>query len=198
MSTRTHKHPRSPSGLLPSSTAAGLETGRQPGWPQPCSPERQPGQGGRLRPGRGPATCFLSGRWQQRGRKVGPTKKALPEKWGLWRLSQLPQRASRSSLTSSSRACPDLHRSSCPQSGLKLCGFPPPALTLSVSLAPPGWRERQSPCSRCPQEGLGPRAGRVCLGTRSRPWRGRAGRLGTFLLFGPPPDFRGHRPSLDR
>lgn len=30
------------------------------GLPQPCSLERQPGQGGRLRPGRGPATRFLS------------------------------------------------------------------------------------------------------------------------------------------
>lgn len=29
-------------------------------------------------------------RWRQFGRKVGPTRKALPEKWGLWRLSQLP------------------------------------------------------------------------------------------------------------
>ena len=85
--------PCSSSYLLPLGAAA--DSGRRggAGRPQPCSPERCPGQGGRLRPGQR-ASGGQSGLWpaprascpaggREFGRKVALIRKALPGEVGL-------------------------------------------------------------------------------------------------------------------
>lgn len=89
--------PCSLSHLLPPHPLPGAAGHQEAGWGrpthQPCSPERWPGQGGRLGPEpasrRGPgwdvacATCFLSDGGRDFGRKVGPIRKALLGEVGL-------------------------------------------------------------------------------------------------------------------
>lgn len=91
-------------------SAADSEGGRSSG-SQPCSPGRWPGQGGRLRPSPGRAgagvraSCLAGG--GDSGRKVGPTRKALPgEASGGW-LSQLLPSSSQPN-PAASGAFPDL------------------------------------------------------------------------------------------